>query len=76
MNGENSEPLPRPAPPSYLRLGPVLALAAIGATAGLALRLAIPVGPPDAALVQRLEAWKANAPELERNHHRGVTRRP
>lgn len=45
-----------------------LVLAALGAAAGLALRLAVPVEPPDPAFLARVEEWKTLAPELERRH--------
>jgi hypothetical protein len=62
--------------PRYLSLGSCLALALLGAAAGLGLRLLKPVAPPDPALLARLETWKALAPELQKSHHLQAPRRP
>ena len=63
--------------PRYLALGSCLLIALVAAAAGAGLRLAWPVGPPDPALLERLEAWKALALEAERSHHlQGPVRSP
>jgi hypothetical protein len=56
-------------PPGYLPVEACLAIALLGAVAGVGLRLLKPVDPPDAALLARLEAWKVLAPTLEHVHH-------
>jgi hypothetical protein len=61
--------------PPYLSLKACLVLAVAGAAAGAGLRLVRPVDRPDAALLERLERWKALAPEIERSHRlRGPAR--
>jgi hypothetical protein len=41
-------------------------LAVLGTATGLALRMFVPVGPPDAKLVSRIEHWNEVAPLFER----------
>lgn len=58
-----------------------LVLAALGAAAGLALRLAVPVEPPEPTFLARVEQWRTLAPELERERRmphdaERATRRP
>jgi hypothetical protein len=63
--------------PRYLALRSCLLVALLAAAAGAGLRLARPVDPPDPALLERLEAWKALASEPERSHHlQGPVRSP
>jgi Glycosyl transferases group 1 len=60
-------------PPRYLTLRACLVLALAAVASGLALRLARPVEPPEPGLVQRIEAWKARAAELQRFHRQQRT---
>jgi hypothetical protein len=46
-----------------------LLLALAGTMLGLLIRLALPVGPPEPALLARIEWWEQNAEALARGHH-------
>jgi hypothetical protein len=68
ISAERTQPAPYPVP-RYLALKSRLLIAVLAAAAGVGLRLAKPVAPPDPAFLERLEGWKAHAAEFERAHH-------